>query len=249
MDGHEEAIRFAAARLTATLSLAEPRMRTLAAERALLELDAGDIVLLLAALQRNAAQSARAGDALAVVVGALHNDLPLARRTEIALAARARGETLVASLVRGPESQRSYHEGQETHVDIRIESMTLGHRRALARTRDKDLLARLAHDKDPGVVHNLLANPMLTESDVVRIAARRPARGEVLTEIFRSPRWGTSRAVRRALALNPYTPVELALRAVSLLLVQDCAQVASDSGLHPAVRMAALERRRGRKGA
>ncbi len=238
----------AAARLVASLALAEPRMRELAAERVLERMIDEDVVLLLAALQRGSSSSARVSDALAVVLGALQKSFTPERKNALAEVARERGETLLASLVSGPETQKIYRESDEQFFDPAVASKTLGHRKTLARQHDKDMLARLAQDQDASVVHNVLANALTTEAQVVRMAARRPARAEVLVEIYQSPRWNTSRAVRRALALNPYTPVEVALQVVSLLLTQDLSDVASNRNLHPSVRLAALERKRSRRG-
>ena len=60
--------------------------------------------------------------------------------------------------------------------------LTLGERKSLARRPDRAMLDRLLHDPHPDVIRRLLRNPRLTEDDVVRLAARRPGRPEVLVE-------------------------------------------------------------------
>ena len=52
--------------------------------------------------------------------------------------------------------------------------LTLGERKSLARRPDRDLIARVMRDPNPDVIRILLNNPGLTESDVVRVCARRP---------------------------------------------------------------------------
>ncbi|HSP80649.1 MAG TPA: hypothetical protein VLQ93_19125, partial [Myxococcaceae bacterium] len=103
-------------------------------------------------------------------------------------------------------------------ADARAFTQSLGHLKQQARlTRDPDVLARLATASEPSVVRNALLNPRLTEPLVVRIAARRPARPEPLLEIWKSPRWSTRHAVRRALVFNPYLPPEVGVKIVPLL--------------------------------
>lgn len=82
----------------------------------------------------------------------------------------------------------------------------------------------------------MLQNPRLTEEVVVRIAARRPARPEPLTQIWRSPRWSVRPMVRRALVFNPYLPPEIAAKIVPLLTNIDLQEIASDGGVHPSLR-------------
>ena len=91
----------------------------------------------------------------------------------------------------------------------------------------------------PTVVREVLKNPRLTEAVVVRIAARRPARPEPLTEIWLSARWSQRPAVRRALVLNPYLPPEVGAKIVPLLLHAELEEVAADSGLHTSLRQQA----------
>lgn len=100
-------------------------------------------------------------------------------------------------------------------------TVTLGERKSLARSHDRELIARCLRDPHPHVVRILLGNPILTETDVVRLCARRPASTEVLREVFRSPRWVVRYPVKVALALNPYTPVDIGLQLAPLLQAQD----------------------------
>jgi hypothetical protein len=72
---------------------------------------------------------------------------------------------------------------------------------------------------------------------VLLAASRRPARPEVLEEIFRSRRWSVSRRVRRAIALNPYSPPALANAALALLTAPDLREVAADLSVSPDVRV------------
>ncbi len=82
--------------------------------------------------------------------------------------------------------------------------LTLGERKWLARRPDRDTIQRLLADPHPDVIFRCLRSPRMTEDDIVRLAAKRPGRGEVLAEIARS-RWAHRPRVRVALVMNPAT--------------------------------------------
>jgi hypothetical protein len=134
---------------------------------------------------------------------------------------------------------RNFDHDREEWIDREMRARTLGERRSLARTRDRDLLARLATDQDATVVRHVLQNPLCTEREVLTAASRRPQRPDVLEEIFRSRRWSPNRRVRRALALNPYSPPSLASAALALLTEPDLREVAEDLTISPEVRVQA----------
>ncbi len=121
--------------------------------------------------------------------------------------------------------------------DARLFTESLGHLKTKARlTRDLDEMARLAAASNASVVRNLLQNPRMTEAVVVRIAARRPARPEPLMEIWRTPKWFARHEVKRALVFNPYLPPEIGAKIVPLLTQTDWRELASTTGVHPALR-------------
>jgi hypothetical protein len=99
--------------------------------------------------------------------------------------------------------------------------VTLGERKSLARRNDREWISRVIRDPHPDVMKILLLNPRLTETDVVRLCARRPVAGEVLREVFACSRWIVRYPVKVALALNPYTPLDMALQLAPLLRDQD----------------------------
>jgi hypothetical protein len=157
---------------------------------------------------------------------------------------QAAGESLLAleRLVRSPDaiavpsSARSQQSG-----DARDPAATLGQRKYLARRPDREIMQRLLGDPHPDVIRSLLRNPRLTEDDVVRLAAKRPGRAEVLAEIARSTRWSHGPRVRIALVANPGTPPELAARIAGLLLRPELDLVARLPGVSPIVRAVCLE--------
>jgi hypothetical protein len=119
--------------------------------------------------------------------------------------------------------------------------LTLGERKSLARKPDREMMDRLLRDPHPDVIRQLLANPKLTEDDVLTLAARRPARPDVLTQIARSTKWVHRTRIRMALVLNPDTPLEIAAPLVGLLMRHELRLVATSTTVPPAVRALCLE--------
>jgi hypothetical protein len=118
--------------------------------------------------------------------------------------------------------------------------LTLGERKWLARRPDRDTIQRLLGDPHPDVIARCLRNPRMTEDDVVRLAAKRPGRGEVLAEIARS-RWAHRPRVRVALVMNPAMPVELAACITGLLLRPELELVAHSPAVPAGLRALCLE--------
>jgi hypothetical protein len=119
--------------------------------------------------------------------------------------------------------------------------LTLGERKSLARRPDREMMQRLLADPHPAVIHRLLRNPRVLEDDVVRLAAKRPGRSDVLAEIARSTKWVHRRRVRMALVMNPATPPEMAARIVGLLMRPELELVSRSPAVPAPVRAVCLE--------
>lgn len=120
--------------------------------------------------------------------------------------------------------------------------LTLGERKALARSWHRETLQRLLVDPHADVVALLLANPHVTEDDILRIATARRSSAAVLALLLESPRWSVRARVRRALVGNPRFPLPSALRLVGLLSTPELRDVGLDPNLRVELR-AALDRR------
>jgi hypothetical protein len=142
-------------------------------------------------------------------------------------------------LRRIPPHRRAEDHPDDVYIDRELKDKTLGLRKSMGRLGNRDLINRLLHDQDPKVIEQLLLNPGLTEEQVVRIAAKRPTNSEVLRCISRSLRWNHSYRIRKSLVFNPYTPTEISLGLLRLLLKQDVIAVAEDQNLHVELRSAA----------
>jgi hypothetical protein len=232
--GDADAARLLAHRLA---SLEEGKIRSRAAARALGALEPERGLALVAAVAREEGIEARL--ALAAVAQALADpepELPYAWRAELYSLAVREGASEVAAFLLAPPPLRTFEEPLDK-PDPRLAHLTLGHKKAFARShRDPDLLARLAAEGEPAVVRELLRNPQLTEAFVVRIAARRPCRPGTLRCLFESRRWRIRPAVALAIARNPYAEPAVAVKLVPLLGRSDLGELARDATVHPLVR-------------
>jgi len=227
-----------ARRLTA---LEEGAIRAGAAGRHLATLDPRVAVDLLEALV-NAGTEDWGAAAIAAVGQALRaDDSPMDYEWRASVYAEARERDLphVSAIFLSPRPRRAFEEPRDKG-DPGAARLTLGHKKALARLkRDPDLLARLAAEGDPSVVRELLRNPLVTEAEAVRIAARRPSRPETLRALHEDRRWRSRAGVRRALARNPFVETEIALHILPTLPAGLVREMAADGTLHPVVREAA----------
>lgn len=117
-------------------------------------------------------------------------------------------------------------------LDAGLKEMPLGVRKFLARKPDFSLIKRITRDQDHRVISNLLYNSRLTELDVVRIVATRPASPKVIEAVYNHPKWITRYRVKKAIVLNPNTPLSIAMRLVALMSVQDLEELVQSQDLH-----------------
>jgi hypothetical protein len=119
----------------------------------------------------------------------------------------------------------------ERPIKPRDRALSLGERKSLARTPLRESLLLIAKDPHSAVVAVLLDNPRLSEPDVVRIAATRPAMAEALELIANHPKWRLRRAVKRALVWNPYAAIATAVRMMTTLTTADLREIAQSTSI------------------
>jgi hypothetical protein len=88
--------------------------------------------------------------------------------------------------------------------------LSVGERKAMARRPSRASFDKLLKDPHPLVIRQLLENPRLTEDDLVRVAARRPANVDALRAIARTD-WLCRPRVRMSMIHNPGTPSAIAI--------------------------------------
>jgi hypothetical protein len=175
----------------------------------------------------------------------------LAAGEQSLLAERLREEALGRSLLalgrllRRPPPPRASTRPAEGPNEARVpdygtgRTLTLGERKALARRPTRAGMDKLFADPHPMVIRTLLANPKVVEDDVIRLAARRPNRPEVLAEIARSARWAHRVRVRMSIVLNPDSPIELSIPLLTLLVRSELRLVKEAEYLAPVLRATA----------
>jgi hypothetical protein len=232
-----------------TRSLVDPVLRVAYLRDAMATADLGELAVTLDALCARAEQAEEpAREVLLSVVDALNAEE--SRELVQRLREEAAGRSLLAleRLVRQPLGRSVGVDAKP--VDPREERLpdygrgrplTLGERKSLARRPDRSMMDRLFSDPHPDVIRGLLRNPKVTEDDVVRLAARRPGRADILAEVARSPKWVHRSRVRLTLLLNPSTPPELAVPITGLLVRQELKLVAEATQVSDAVRALCLE--------
>jgi len=158
--------------------------------------------------------------------------------SDVYVHARSSGyEELVQILLRPDPSRVSSNARAKSSDDI-----PSGIRISMAKSGNRQQLERLFSDTNPLVIRTLLKNPALTESDVLKLSSKRPAEADIQREVFSNRKWSARYAVKKALALNPYTPTEISIKIVHMLMVQDVRLVAGSRDLHQWLREAAQER-------
>ena len=220
--------------LLALAALADGQLRHRAAARILVDLPAEEAAELIEQSLRRLRRGTptQVAAATAVVQAILPEwGMTYEQRSELYSAARALG-LLAATLFLSPPAHR---EAPEPRAGIEA-TLSLGHRKTLARTASAEAFVKLGAEKDARVARELLVNPRLTEREVLRLASLRPAQPAVLLAIAQSARFATRLAVRTALARNPYSPTALAFQLLPHLPGTLLREIGQDATLHPQVR-------------
>ncbi|MBV71646.1 MAG: hypothetical protein CMH52_09930 [Myxococcales bacterium] len=174
----------------------------------------------------------------------LHEHRPLVEKKLLVAAVVAQEQPVIDLLIeRKPAKEIAAAEVRVPRI-LPDRDLTLGERRSLARSRDRDVLSRLLTDPDAGVIGILLQNPRVLERDVLRIASGQPNRSEVLTQVFKNDRWCRRRQVQLALMQNPYTPSDVSRSLLELLDESGLREVAAARSIDAAIRSAAKHRLR-----
>jgi hypothetical protein len=204
----------------------------------------GDAASLLDQLcEQNERSEARAREA-ALAVAAL-----FAKIGDCDLVARLREEAAGRHLLSLDRLLRRAPPGAgERHVvEVRVpdygvgRELSLGERKSLARRPSRRIFEKLLADPHPMVIRQLLTNPKLTEDDVVRLAARRPARAEVLEELARAPRWLARSRVRMTLILNPGSPAAISMPLLGVCTRAELCEIFSSADTTALLRATAHE--------
>lgn len=124
----------------------------------------------------------------------------------------------------------------DLHLTARLSALAVGEKVSLARRAGPGVLGQLRHDPSPRVFAALLDNPRLTEGMLAPVAHAYGTPSPILALLAADRRWGVRYPLRVALARNPNTPLETALRLLPLLRKPDLQGTAADPRVPDAVR-------------
>jgi hypothetical protein len=127
----------------------------------------------------------------------------------------------------------------EAVLKDKIPELRLGEKITLGRLATTPVLLALLDETDPRILDACLENPRLRETDLVGLVRRPGANVALLNAVAGGRRWLQSYAVRLELAIQPRTPLGIALAQLSSLLKKDLLRVAETKGLLPLVQAAA----------
>jgi hypothetical protein len=123
---------------------------------------------------------------------------------------------------------------KEKLPELRLgEKITLGHLATPA------VLLSLLAEADPRVLEACLENPRLRESDLAALLRRPDVNVALIQTVAASRRWLGSYAVRLEIAVQPKTPLGIALAQVSSLVKRDLVRLTETPGVAPLVQAAA----------
>lgn len=116
-----------------------------------------------------------------------------------------------------------------------IAAMNMGQKIKLALRGNRDARALLARDNSKVIRRFVLNNPMITEEEIVNIARDRNSTEDVLRFISERGDWLKNYGVRRALSINPKTPLPIAMKQLSTLLMKDIERIAKSKDVPQAI--------------
>lgn len=121
----------------------------------------------------------------------------------------------------------------------KLVELRLGEKITLARLAPASVLRLLLHESDRKILDAALLNPRLRESDLVPAVQAADAPRLLLEAVPESVRWRENYAARLALALQPRTPLAIALAQLTFLTPRDLQRLAQTPGIPPLVQAAA----------
>jgi hypothetical protein len=126
-----------------------------------------------------------------------------------------------------PGSSPDLKRKAEEQVIARMPQLPLGQKITLARRSPARIAGALLADGQPAVVKAALANPNLTESQILRVLAREKLPPIVAQSISQDPKWSHVYNVRIALLRQPSTTLATILAFLPELTVSDLRELAA----------------------
>ncbi len=123
----------------------------------------------------------------------------------------------------------------------KLPEIPAGEKISLARKAPRNLLRLLLYDEDIMVFEASLWNPKLTEGDLLVLLQKKREHSRLLSVIASHPKWKNRYPVKLALVRNPSTPVDVSLRFIPQLLLQDLVSLNNIPALNRRIRESVKE--------
>jgi hypothetical protein len=124
----------------------------------------------------------------------------------------------------------------EEVILTRVPHIQTGERLTLARRGSARVTGAILAEGHPRAVKLALANPFLTESQVLKVLATASVPERVVQAIAEHPKWSCRYNVRAALARNARAPVAAVIAFLADLTLRDLRDICAMESLVPAVR-------------
>jgi hypothetical protein len=146
----------------------------------------------------------------------------------------------LAEVAASPSTAGAVRVRAEGRLGEMLPEMRLGDRVALGKVATPPILRLLLEDDEPKVSEACLINPRLREEDLLLALRAEAVPAGLIQAVAASTRWAEKYGVRLALALQPRSPLPLALLQISSLVRRDLLRLARTAGLRPLIRAAAM---------
>jgi hypothetical protein len=144
------------------------------------------------------------------------------------------GDLVRVSLL--PSAPAEIRRVAEEIITARIPHLPVGEKLTLARRGPARVAGALLAEGHAQAVKPALANPFLTESQVLKVLAKPAVPERVVAAISQHTKWSRHYNVRLALVRNPKTPVPIVLAILPDLTLGDLKEIAALESLPPHLR-------------
>ena len=135
-----------------------------------------------------------------------------------------------------PSASADVRRVAEEVILTRVPHIQTGEKLTLARRGPARVAGAILAEGHPQAIKLALANPFLTESQVLKVLAKVGVPERVVQAIAEHPKWSCRYNVRAALARNARAPVSTVLAFLPDLTQRDLRDICTMDGLVPAVR-------------
>lgn len=132
------------------------------------------------------------------------------------------------------DSDEEYDDSEEEMsqgVYQMIQNMTVGDKIKLALTGNKEVRGVLLKQSNKVVSRSVVRNPKITNNEIAQLTQTRSVSDEILREIARNDEWLKNYGIRKGLAFNPKTPVQISLKLLTKLNVKDLVALSISKGV------------------